>query len=49
MAVIEQRDQTIVEKEEVMQLLQNKLKETQVTLQSNTKTIEELKKSLAEA
>lgn len=49
MAVIEQRDQTIIEKEEVILLLQNKLKETQVTLSSNTKTIEELKKSLAEA
>jgi hypothetical protein len=48
-AIIDQRDQTIIEKDSVILLLQNKLKETQVTLSSNTKTIEELKKSLAEA
>tara|TARA_B110000285_G_C15031143_1_gene566835 strand:+ start:594 stop:770 length:177 start_codon:yes stop_codon:yes gene_type:complete len=48
-SIIEQRDQTVIEKDGVILLLQNKLKETQVTLSSNTKTIEELKKSLAEA
>jgi hypothetical protein len=43
------KDSTISTREESIELLQTKLKETSVTLQSNVSTIDELKKSLAEA
>lgn len=46
---INSRDSTLGQKDQTIELLQTKLKETSVTLQSNNSTIDSLKQSLAEA
>lgn len=46
---IKQRDNTVDQKDQTIELLQGKLKETSHTLVSNNSTIDSLKQSLAEA
>lgn len=46
---MKERDTTVSTKDETIDLLQTKLKETSVTLISNNSTIDSLKQSLAEA
>jgi chromosome segregation ATPase len=46
---IKSRDESVEQQKQVIELLQNKLGETQDTLLSNNSTIDSLKQSLAEA